>query len=411
MHLTTKGLVALCGVGALLGGMVVAGAGSAAAAPTTTWRVGCGAGSFTTIGAAVSAAASGGTVVVCPGTYDEHVTIPATKVLTLRGDHATINASTFNYPGVEILSSGSEVEGFTVENANGEGILVGALPGAGSTVTDVRVAGNTVENNDQGNPTGLPLTAAPGLYGECAATPQPPPAPPIPGDCGEGIHLLSADNSTVVGNQVLGNSGGILLTDENGPTDGNVIAYNNVTHNLYDCGVTVAGHNIAALGGVYNNTILANTITNNGTSGQGAGVIFATPVPGSPATYGTGGAVYDNLVEGNYISGNGLGGVTVHSHSTGQDLNGNTIRGNIIGTNNLDPDQDFAFAGPQFVDGQTTGVVVATLSNITITVASNLIVNDADGVWLGEVFGATVTLNGAASNVFAGVGARVVTET
>jgi len=32
-------------------------------------------------------------------------------------------------------------------------------------------------------------------------------------------------------------------------------------------------------------------------------------------------------------------------------------------------------------------------------------------VWLGEVFGATVTLNGGASNVFAVVGAKVVTET
>ena len=40
----------------------------------------------------------------------------------------------------------------------------------------------------------------------------------VPGDCGEGIHLMSVADSTVAGNYVTGNSGGILLTDEFGPT-------------------------------------------------------------------------------------------------------------------------------------------------------------------------------------------------
>ena len=405
-------LIALCGSAALVAGTFAVGAGPAAAVPGAL-RVGCGNGSYSTIGAAVLAASSGETIVVCPGTYHENVVVPSSKQLSIRGiGNPVIDATgpgTGPYPGVQVLSSGSEVSGLTIENAYGEGILVGFEPGAasGPAITQVTIEGNTVIDNDQGNPTGLPLASS--LYSQCAETVQPAPAPPIPGDCGEGIHLLSADNSIVAGNRVIGNSGGVLLTDENGPTDGDMVEHNVVSNNQYDCGVTVAGHNIAAVGGVYDNTILDNWITNNGVLGQGAGVLFASPVPGG--AYGTGGAVYDNTVQGNFISGNGLGGVTVHSHSTGQDLNGNTIQGNIIGTNNLAPDSDFAFAGADFVDGQTTGIVIATLSNINITITHNIIVNDANGVWIGEVFGASVTATGTAANSFIDVATPVVTIT
>ncbi len=164
-------------------------------------------------------------------------------------------------------------------------------------------------------------------YAQCNAT-LAPPGPPDPGDCGEGIHLISADNSTVSDNTVTGNSGGILLTDENGPAEGNLIASNNVFANSYDCGITIAGHHLGtttngttwstvlpSVGGVFNNTVRDNQSTDNGVLGQGGGVLLATGTPG--------GAVYDNLVEGNFISGNGLAGVTVHSHSPGEDLSGN----------------------------------------------------------------------------------------
>ena len=56
----------------------------------------------------------------------------------------------------------------------------------------------------------------------------------VPGDCGEGIHLMSVTDSTVSHDYVTKNSGGILLTDEFGPTDGNVIEHNLVTNNASD---------------------------------------------------------------------------------------------------------------------------------------------------------------------------------
>src|ERR1019366_2573007 len=175
--------------------------------------------------------------------------------------------------------------------------------------------------NDLGNPTGGPIGSS--SYPECNAQGL------VPGDCGEGIHLMVAHDSSVVANQVANNSGGILLSDEFGPTSGNLIAFNNVYGNKLDCGITVVGHNSGAfqngqaqpsVGGVFNNSIVSNVISGNGLAGQGAGVILATGPPG--------GAVYNNMVRANRISDNGLGGVTVHSHAPGQDLNGNVIQDN-----------------------------------------------------------------------------------
>jgi parallel beta-helix repeat protein len=385
---------AIIGSGALALAFMVMGAGTASAAPSIL-RVGCGNGSYQTIGEAVSAAASGATIIVCPGTYAEDVAV--SKPLSLVGiGHPVINAAN-QFNGVLVTASGSKVQGFTVENAIGEGILVGLTK---TPVSDVTVRGNTVKHNDQGNPTGASINNSP--YAQCNA------GPGGPGDCGEGIHLVNAFDSTVVGNAVTANSGGILLSDDTGPTYGNLVALNHVFGNVYDCGITLAGHVPAAVGGVYDNKVLGNRVTGNGVSGQGGGVLLATAVPGN-GNPDSGGAVYDNLVQGNYLAGNGLGGVTVHSHTTEENLNGNTVIGNLIGKNNLDPDQDFVSFGKQFYDGDTTGVIVAAVSSVAITIAHNVIANNVNGIWLGEIGGATITVTGIASNRFVNVTNQVVT--
>lgn len=385
-------LASVCGAAALLSGvLLIAAGGSASAAPPRTLQVGCGQSSFPTIASAVTAATAGDTVVVCSGTYSEGVTIPRTKPLNLIGHHATIDATGVNN-GIKVLASDSTVEGFTVENAIGEGILVEGAPG--SPVTGDVVTHNTVMNNDQGNPTGLLLTTA--SYFECNA------AGPVPGDCGEGVHLMVADNATVSHNDIVGNSGGVLLTDEFGPTFGNVIEFNDVSANLHDCGVTLAGHSPTGYvdgqtkpttAGVYDNTVAYNTVTGNGILGQGGGVLMAAGIPGG------GGAVYDNVVEHNVLEGNGLGGVTIHNHDgASQDLNGNVIADNLIKTNNLAPDKDFF----PLWDPSTTGVIVANAqdgSTLTVTVTGNVFMKNAYGVWATP--GVTFT-GGLTSNVFAG---------
>jgi parallel beta-helix repeat protein len=336
----------------------------------------CGSAAYQSIGAAVSAVAQGGKVVVCAGTYHEDVAV--TKTLSLVGESGTVIDATNHNNGILVTAPDVRVSGFKVANAIGEGILV-------RSANHVTIAGNVVTHNDLG---GLPVNPVPNTYAECQAQGG------IPGDCGEGIHLMGSSDSTVAGNVSTGNSGGVLLSDETGPVAHNQIVGNVVANNLFDCGVTVVGHNPKAapggvpapqVAGVYANDIVGNSISGNGTKGNGAGVVLATGLPG--------GAVYNNTVEDNTITGNGMSGVSVHSHVPGQFLNGNVITRNFIGTNNLVGDSDFA----PHVDMQTTGVLVATVSPLSITVSGNVIAQNHFGIWTTG----PVTVQGEHDNSFA----------
>jgi hypothetical protein len=408
--------------GALLAPVVVAGAliaQAGAASADASWHGGhhgvvyvsrqgsvsnadrsCHSAAFRTIQSAINAAPRRGTVVVCPGVYREQVVIG--KPLSLEGRRAIIEeknvtpALTVTVPGagpltifagVVILSSHVQFSGFTVRDALGEGILAAGVTG---TIRDISIEHNAVVHNDLGG--GVPPVST---YFECAAEGQ------VPGDCGEGVHFLSVAYSKIRGNLIRDNSGGILLTDETGPTDHNAIEDNVVTRNATDCGITVPGHNPDALdaagnpqpsvAGVYDNVIAHNIVTFNGLKGDGAGVLFAN------ASAGT--ASYNNLVVGNYIAGNGLSGVTMHAHTIGpgqfEDLSGNKIIGNVIGKNNIDGDPLDSPASPE--DLQTTGVLVFSGGTpVSVTIARNLISRDAIGIWLSK----PVTAHGLLSNVF-----------
>lgn len=401
MKLRSSRFAVVCGAAAVAvaaGVMSLAGTAAAAPAHQHVLSAGCGHASYPTIGAAVSAAASGDTILVCPGTYHELLTVPAGKPLTIEGtgdpvvDAAGLSdPATGQYSGVLVQASGTTIEGLTVEHATGEGILVQGAAGT-APLTHVTIRGNHVVANDQGNPDGTPITTSP--YTQCDEIPG-----PLPGDCGEAIHLWSVADSAVTGNYVSHDSGGILLTDESGPTHGNLIAGNTVADNPYDCGVTLGGHNKGAapngvpdpaVAGVYGNTIEHNRSTGNGLQGQGSGVLLGSAVPG--------GAVYDNLVTGNYLSGNGLAGVTLHSHLPGQDLNGNVVTGNLIATNNVHGDFDSPPADPA-----TTGVLARSAGPLSITVEGNVIRQDTYGIWITP----NVTATGAARNTFAAVGTPV----
>jgi len=316
----------------------------------------CSTASYTTIDQAVTAATPGSHIIVCPGTYDEGVQID--KPLVLSGLDAVIDASSSSFGnGVQILGpggSGSTIKGFKIEKAKFEGILVGTAPVAPSTiggtpavtvgapVSDVTIADNTLIENG----TGFGTEA-----GQCFSTPE------APGDCGETIHLVSVTDSVVEGNYVANNVGGILLTDEFGPTSGNIVRDNQSLNNTDDCGITLAGHSSAAVdpvtglptgaAGVFDNTVEHNVSDGNGVAGQGAGILLGGGAPFA--------GVYSNVIRDNVARGNGLSGVTVHQHLAG-DLNGNVIEGNTLVDDNLDGDFDFAAASAT----ETTGILVAS---------------------------------------------------
>jgi parallel beta-helix repeat protein len=232
----------------------------------------------------------------------------------------------------------------------------------------------------------------------------------IPGDCGEGIHLMGVASSTVSHNVVTNNQGGVLLTDEFGPTHGNVLEHNVITKNPYDCGITAPGHNPRALdasgnrqpsaAGVYGNVIRFNRITDNGLKGEGAGVLFANAAAGT--------ASYDNLVEHNYIAGNQLAGVTLHAHTLGagqfEDLRGNRILHNTIGRNNTGGDP---LDGTAKNDATTGILVFSGTVPVNATIEHNRIRHDTYGIWLGVGGHVTTRLK---HNVFQSVGTSVFTS-
>ncbi len=346
----------------------------------------CATAAFSTIQSAVNVAHPHGTVVVCAGTYTEDVVIAAP--LTLRGlSGAVVHGAPSNTvmcdqlgpsgPGsapclaaVTIKSSWVRVSGLTVTGALGEGILAtGSL--AGHSIGHVVIRHNHVTGNDLGS-----AQAPNSTYPQCNPVGQ------VPGDCGEGIHLMGVFDSLVTGNLVNANSGGVLLTDEFGPTHDNRVQGNVIRDNLFDCGVTAPGHNPFALdshgnrqpnvAGVYHNVIANNWITGNGVKGEGAGVLFANAAAGS--------ASYDNLVIHNHIAGNELSGVTLHAHPIAQgkfeDLNGNRIINNWIGRNNTGGDPDAGVT-------PTTGILVFGAVPVTVTIIHNRISHNHFGIWLG----------------------------
>jgi len=286
-------------------------------------------GCSTTIGAAVAAAAPYDVIRVEQGTYHENVVIG--MPLSLLGDGAEntiidatgllngINVDGRNNPGLAHVV----VSGFTVQNANAQGIVV-------TNASDVTISNNHVTGNDKSlDPVGL----------KC------PPLPPYfqageGFDCGEGIHLSGVDHSVVAHNLVNHNAGGILISDDTGPNHDNLISGNIVQDNPFDCGITIASHHFALpppvppsvpSDGVYHIIVTGNTSARNGlVSGEGAGVgIFAGP----PGAQNNG-----NVVANNVLTGNALPGVAMHTHAPFQSLNDHLIVGNQISGNGPDPD-------------------------------------------------------------------------
>jgi hypothetical protein len=197
----------------------------------------------------------------------------------------------------------------------------------------------------------------------------------VTGATGEGILAKSVRSVTIERNVVAGDDlggipgSGVTTTYPECLPQGGVPA---------DCGVTVVGHNPAAaakgvpapkVAGIHDNVVAGNDISGNGMKGAGSGVVLATGLPG--------GAVYDNTVKHNTISGNGQSGVTLHSHVTGQFLDGNVVEDNLITVNNLLGDNDFAPPN----DDQTTGILAATAGPLTIRISGNEIVGNHFGIW------------------------------
>ena len=314
-------------------------------------------GCYTTINAAVAAAQPYDVVQVQAGMYNEEVTI--TKPLSLIASGiVTINATNKDHgifvngmatapePGV----SGVVISGFQVLWAKYEGILV-------ANGRDVTITGNHIAMNNLA------------LNSSSSTCPDIPAYETNEGfDCGEGIHLMATVNSIVTNNEIEHNAGGILLSDETGPTQDNVISKNNVHDNPFDCGITLASHGPATSViptaklpyGILHNTISQNYSARNGLGlfGAGAGVGIFAPFPGTTNA--------GNVVIGNQLIDNGLPGVAIHNHAAAPapapavNLNENAIINNYFSGNGADT-EDTATSG-------TAGINIASKAPVFGTV-------------------------------------------
>ena len=313
-----------------------------------------------TIGAAVAAASAGDTILIEPGTYKEQVTI--TKPLSIGAvplAHPVIDATgktngifinglwaTPN-PGVANVV----VTGLEVKNADYEGILV-------INASNVSLVDNHVHDNNKKLEPSSAMCPGIAAYETSEAM-----------DCGEGIHLMAVDHSSVLRNEVENNSGGILISDETGPVSSNLIKGNNVHDNAYACGITMASHPAANASGpiqalnfgISHNVIAHNDSHHNGLGlpGAGAGVGIFAPGPGASNNA--------NVVINNKLHDNGLPGVTMHIHGYSAmappvTLNDNQIIGNHIYGNAADTEDAFTPG--------STGINIYSAAPITGTVIS-----------------------------------------
>ena len=348
--------------------IVLAGSGARAAdlCVDSSGKGGC----SKTIGAAVAAAAPNDVIRVASGTYREDVVIAIPLSLLGQGQENTIIDATGLLNGINVDGFHSPrlahviVSGFTVENANAQGIVV-------TNASDVTVSNNRVTGNDRS----LDVVAL-----EC------PPLPPYfqageAFDCGEGIHLSGVSHSIVSGNLVEGNAGGILISDDTGPNHDNLISGNTVQDNPFDCGITIASHHFALEPtdpsvGIYHITVVGNTSARNGlATGEGAGVGLFTGPPG--------GQNNGNVVANNILTGNALPGVALHTHAPFQSLNDHLIIGNQISGNGPDGDP-----GTTVPTGISIFSPVVPLSGIVIT--QNVFKGEGIDIAMNAVAGTTI---------------------
>jgi hypothetical protein len=352
---------------------LIAGLSVPVTAATSCVAPGGSGGCYPSISAALGGASPNDTIAVAAGTYKESVLIKIPITLLGAGQNVTFIDATG-------LANGIYVDGFdnsglanvtirnlTVENANFEGILV-------TNTSSVSISQNHVTNNNKSlNPTAATCIGLPAFETSESM------------DCGEGIHFMAVDHSIIANNLVDSNSGGILSSDETGPTHDNLITGNTVTQNPFACGITLASHPPASTTtggspGIYRVTIIGNTSTYNGLGlpGAGAGVGIFDPIPGTKN--------YSHVVMNNTLIGNGLPGVTMHSHAPGQTMQDIMIVGNTISANAADT-EDAATPGP-------TGINVLGVSPVTgLMITGNFIQDEAISIAINTGANVQIHLN------------------
>lgn len=261
----------LTALAACLGGAALAGAATLEVPAT-----------YSTIQAAIDAAADGDEILVAPGTYTETLDIFDLSDLTLRGSGGaagtTIDADSTG-SAIEISASpGTTIEGFTVTGGSASGGAGIAIESSSSTtVRACIVSGNVAAGVGEGG--GLRVEGSDDV--EIADS-------VIDGNTAEvggGVYAtgstLDIENSEITGNTASGDGGGLYV-------DGLF------TFGTELSGSTIGGNSAANGGGAYSDggglRLLDTTVTGNSATTQGGGLYLT----GGLFTEVTGGSVSGN---------------------------------------------------------------------------------------------------------------------
>lgn len=321
-------------------------------------------GCMTSIQAAVSAANSGDTITVAPGTYNEDVTISTPLALVGAGaSSTTINASGADN-AVHIMADNVWLQGFTIRGARLDGVLVNG--------NDAQIMDNTITGNAT-----LVIPPAPG-------------GPPVP-SAWNGLNLQNASDALVADNTVSNNAGRGIRTEGSaaynfpnqgiqlvvmGRSDNNLIVDNTVENNRAACGIVLSTDSS-------NNVVDGNTVTNNP-----AGIVIATLPPfGLPNTPFADHMPHSdgNIIQNNTVNNNLGVGINVDAN-VGSDNNsivaGNTVSGNAASAESGDKTvgvQVYGKPGTQ-VDGTLVMNNMVTNQDIAAWIAPNSSATNTQGV-------------------------------
>ena len=226
---------------------------------------------YSSIGAAISKAKSGDTILVAAGTYNENITI-SNKTLTLNGGALGASSSAYaggkggnfssinpyanitritgtgaNKPTVSLLSCGkSKVDGFTISGGRGKKSS-GVAYGGGVYCSDgsPTISRNVIEKNDMGQ---------------------------IGKSMGGGIYLMDVTNAMVISNMIRNNKAyggaGIGCYDTTATIRGNTIR-DNIAVGDHGGGMHMAGKNLQ----VTDNLIVNNEVGRNLSYSWGGGLL------------------------------------------------------------------------------------------------------------------------------------------
>ena len=371
---------------------------------------------YSTIGAAITAATAGDTIRVYAGTYNENIVV--NKRLTLIGNGTT--TTTINGGGsgdvVRITANLVSMSGFKVTNSDSEGIELYGVSNCVifdnlCTFTYVGILLHSSSSNTVYDNSGSSNTWAIYLYSSSSNTIR---DNTCSSNTYDGIGLDGANSNTITNNTCNSNSDdGIQMRS----SSSNTIRDNTIRWNTGDGFYLYTSAN--------RNTIASNIASNNGNDGIGVYSSSSNTIKDNSFSSNSDDGIHlrsslSNKLINNTCNSNTQEGIILDTSSNSNTITDNTCKSNRDGisisnskwntvdnntcNSNLD-DSFYLFSSTDNIISNNTcnsnsdkGIVLEAYCNRTIIKKNTCTSNTNDGIWLFASFGCTVSNNTCSNN-------------